>query len=679
MIEILAPAGNMESLTAALRCGANAIYTGGKNFSARQNANNLDFDEMRTAIDLCHLYNAKLYIAVNTIITDNQTDEFIKTIKKYALLSPDAFIVQDIGAAYIIKNITDIPIHASTQMTIHSINGAKIAHELGFSRVVISREADRNLIRNISDTGIETEIFVHGALCMSVSGQCYMSSMIGSRSANRGLCAQSCRLPFSHRKNSNEHCLSLKDLCLANHIDKIIDCGVTSLKIEGRMKRPEYVAATVTAYRNAVDGKTPDIETLKAVFSRNGFTDGYFTAEKKNMFGMRDKDDVLSSASVIPKLSELYKKERKISELSFEISVKKDMPVSVTAYDSENNKTCITGNIPQTALNRSVSKELVEKQFSKLGDTIYNIGTISTTIDDGLSVSASELNALRRSAIKNICDMRTAVLTRPVIKDFVFTKEEKKHEKKERKIRIRVENTACLENSDLSGIEYIIIPMHCLGKNDLPQNIQKNAVIIEPPRFITDENKIISELAKLHDAGFTHLMCNNISYIRTGTDLGFTLHGDFGMNISNSVSIKNISGYNIDDITLSFELKLSQIKKISQDIPCGMIAYGNLPLMLTVNCPIKNSDGCRKCTHKITDRTNRDFYVRCCYDYTEIFNSDPVYLADKLDELPDVSFITLFFTNETPQQIKKITNEYISGADVTPSGITRGLYYRGIK
>jgi len=223
MIEILAPAGNMESLTAALRCGANAIYTGGKNFSARQNANNLDFDEMRTAIDLCHLYNAKLYIAVNTIITDNQTDEFIKTIKKYALLSPDAFIVQDIGAAYIIKNITDIPIHASTQMTIHSINGAKIAHELGFSRVVISREADRNLIRNISDTGIETEIFVHGALCMSVSGQCYMSSMIGSRSANRGLCAQSCRLPFSHRKNSNEHCLSLKDLCLANHIDKIID------------------------------------------------------------------------------------------------------------------------------------------------------------------------------------------------------------------------------------------------------------------------------------------------------------------------------------------------------------------------------------------------------------------------------------------------------------------------
>lgn len=678
MIEILAPAGNMESVIAALRCGADAIYTGGKNFSARQNADNLDFDEMKSAIELCHLYGAKLYIAVNTIITDEQIDEFTETIRKYALLSPDAFIVQDVGAAYITKNVTDIPIHASTQMTIHSVNGAKAARELGFSRVVISRETDENTIKNISDTGIETEIFVHGALCMSVSGQCYMSSMIGSRSANRGLCAQSCRLPFSHTKNPDDHCLSLKDLCLVKHTDKIIRCGVTSLKIEGRMKRPEYVAAAVTAYRNAIDGKTPDIETLKAVFSRNGFTDGYFTGEKKNMFGMRDKDDVLSSASVIPKLSELYRKERKISVLNYDICVKKNEPLALKAYDTENNTTCVEGNIPQIAVSREVTKELFEKQLSKLGDTIFDAGNINACIESGLSVSASEINTLRRNAIENIYNQRKKNTPQYTVSNFTFLKKEKTFSKTTPKIRLRAENIKCLEDIDFSDIEYIILPMHSICKDNLSENIIKEKVIIEPPRFINNEEKIISELTKLKNSGFTHLMCNNISYIKTGSELGFIMHGDFGTNISNSAA-EMIYGQTLSDITVSFELKISQSRKMSQTVPHGIIAYGKLPLMLTVNCPIKNSDGCKKCTHKITDRTNRNFFVRCSYNYTEIFNSDPLYLADKCAELLNFSFITLFFTDETPSQIKKIINDYKFGSDQVPSGITRGLYFRGIK
>ena len=190
MIELLAPAGNMESVIAALRCGADAVYAGGKNFSARQNAANFDLMEMEQAIQLCHLYNARFYITVNTMLMDSQLDEFAADIKKYAALLPDAFIVQDPGAALIIKSIApDIHIHASTQMTIHSVNGAMLAKKLGFSRVVISREASSEIISDISAEGIDTEVFVHGALCMSISGQCYMSAMIGSRSANRGLCA----------------------------------------------------------------------------------------------------------------------------------------------------------------------------------------------------------------------------------------------------------------------------------------------------------------------------------------------------------------------------------------------------------------------------------------------------------------------------------------------------------
>ncbi len=679
MIEILAPAGNMESLTAALRCGADAVYTGGKSFSARQNAQNFDFDEMKQAIDLCHLYNAKLYIAVNTILMDEQFDEFVYSIKKYAQLSPDAFIVQDMGAAYIIQNITNIPIHASTQMTIHSVNGAKTALELGFSRVVISREADEKTIREISALGIETEVFVHGALCMSVSGQCYMSAMIGSRSANRGLCAQSCRLPFSASKDTEEHCLSLKDLCLAEHIDKIKASGVTSLKIEGRMKRPEYVAAAVTAYKNAVSGINPDVDTLKAVFSRSGFTDGYFTAQKRDMFGMREKDDVLSANAVIPELKQLYRKERKVSVLDFDISIKKDTPISVTAYDNSGYKASVSGIKPETAINRSVTKDMIEKQFSKLGDTIYQPGKMNIILDESLSVPMSEFNSLRRCVIEKLYAERIRRDTTEIKDDFCLKKSSEVRKNNCRKLRIRVENIDLLKEADLSMTEYIIVPMYNISEKISLQNIKKEQVIIEPPRFICDERKIISRLEELYALGYKHLMCTNISFLKTGKDIGFILHGDFGMNISNSLSVNNISDAGFEDITLSFEMKFSQIKKLSQEKSYGIIAYGKLPLMLTVNCPIKNSVGCKKCNHSIIDRTGREFYVKCSYDYTEIFNSDSLYLADKLDEIPTVSFITLYFTNETASQTKKIINEYSHGCTDTPSVITRGLYFRGIK
>ena len=681
-MELLAPAGNTESLVAALRCGADAVYIGGKSFSARQNASNFDITEMKEAARLCHRYGAALHIAVNTVITDSQTDEFIREIRKYAEISPDAFIVQDPGAAYIIRNtVPDIPLHASTQMTVHTPGGAKFAKDLGFSRVVISREASRQMISEITSQGLETEIFIHGALCMSVSGQCYMSAMIGSRSANRGLCAQSCRLPFSPVGHPDEHCLSLKDLSLIGHIDEIKKLGVTSLKIEGRMKRPEYVAAAVTAYRTALDGGTPDTEMLKAVFSRNGFTDGYYTDCRKNMFGMRDKEDVLSSSSVLPDLRQLYRKERKISSLDFDVKIVKGNPVTVTASDADGFTCTVTGSEPETALNRAVTEEDVQKQLSKLGDTVYTGGRNTITVGEGLSVPASLLNQLRREAVDKLYSMREE--RNPYQTNTDFSTETSAGERRQRKslpaIRVRLEKASSVTAHDLTNAEYIILPLGEIIKSADKLGSCKEKIIAEPPRFIYDEEKLKKELKYILDLGFRHLMCSNVAYLSTGKELGFVLHGDFGLNVTNRFSAEEFANRGLKDLTLSFELKSVQSGNISCSSETGIIAYGKVPLMLTVNCPVKNSVGCGKCRHSITDRTGRRFRVMCSEGYAEVFNSEAIYLADKPETYEKLDFITLFFTDESEKEIKKIFSDYAEGSQAAPQGITRGLYFRGIK
>ncbi|MBR6923016.1 MAG: DUF3656 domain-containing protein, partial [Oscillospiraceae bacterium] len=496
-----------------------------------------------------------------------------------------------------------------------------------------------------------------------------------------GLCAQSCRLPFSPVGHPDEHCLSLKDLSLIGHIDEIKKLGVTSLKIEGRMKRPEYVAAAVTAYRTALDGGTPDTEMLKAVFSRNGFTDGYYTDCRKNMFGMRDKEDVLSSSSVLPDLRQLYRKERKISSLDFDVKIVKGNPVTVTASDADGFTCTVTGSEPETAVNRAVTEEDVQKQLSKLGDTVYTGGRNTITVGEGLSVPASLLNQLRREAVDKLYSMREE--RNPYQTNTDFSTETSAGERRQRKslpaIRVRLEKASSVTAHDLTNAEYIILPLGEIIKSADKLGSCKEKIIAEPPRFIYDEEKLKKELKYILDLGFRHLMCSNVAYLSTGKELGFVLHGDFGLNVTNRFSAEEFANRGLKDLTLSFELKSVQSGNISCSSETGIIAYGKVPLMLTVNCPVKNSVGCGKCRHSITDRTGRRFRVMCSEGYAEVFNSEAIYLADKPETYEKLDFITLFFTDESEKEIKKIFSDYAEGSQAAPQGITRGLYFRGIK
>ena len=669
--EILAPAGSLDSLKAAVNCGADAVYIGGKQFSARQNAANFDNAELKQATDLCHLHNIKIYLTVNTIIFDNQVNEFAEFIKNAANAGIDAFIVQDFGAAEIIRNIVpDANIHGSTQMTIHSVKGAQLLKELGFKRVVISRELTEKQIQEICSTGIETEVFVHGALCMCMSGQCYLSSLIGQRSANRGFCAQPCRLPYSVYKNPQFNGLSLKDLSLVNHLQKLSDIGVFSLKIEGRMKRPEYVAATVCACRQSLNGQTPDMALLRSIFSRSGFTDGYFTGKFSNMFGSREKEDVIAAKDILPDIRKKYSHEKKSGKLDFYAEIKKDNPVKLTVSDDCDSVT-VTGEIPETAIKKPIDFTYLERQLSKLGGTIYKFGNLSADIDDGLSLSAKTINALRRNAVEAL-NLKSIKRNTPeyICVPLDIDPENKIESLKE--IRVRISNQNQLDA--VSEADRIIIPTNVFLNNRY-ENISK--IIIEPPRFIYNEAEIFGVLKKCKSLGAEHLMCSNPTYIKIGKELGFKLHGDFGLNTANSYSLNFLKKMNFEDTVLSFEMKLKQISSLRKAISTGIIAYGYLPVMLTKNCPIKNEVGCEKCKKIIFDRTGRANKIVCHGNYTEILNAQALYLADRLEDLKNISFITLYFTDEGPDEIKKIIDEYRFGYS-SKDNITRGLYYRGV-
>lgn len=675
-IEILAPAGSMETLCTALRSGADAVYIGGKRFSARNSAVNFDDNELITAVRECHRYGAKIYLAVNTIISDEETTDFCQYIKFSANAGVDAYIVQDWGCAELIRKcVPDAVFHASTQMSVHTAEGAEFLKNLGWKRIVPARELDRNVIEKIHSTGIETEIFVHGALCMSVSGQCYMSAMMGSRSANRGCCGQACRLPFSSSGNRSFSALSLKDLSLIPEVSQLSEI-TDSLKIEGRMKRPEYVASAVNELRRAIDGQTPDMDFLKGIFSRSGFTNGYFIGKRENMFGIREKEDVVSAQTLLPKVHEIYRHERKVFTVDFHAVVKNGVPIEITAICNDISVKA-TGSIPETARNRSTDIDALKKQLSKLGDTVFSMGKVTADIDDSLIVPAGKINEIRRTLteklteeiIKRNTPKRTITNYSPVISDKRCDTPEKLQ------IRTFCRNTEQAKASaDIS--EHIILdPALSLSEPYLSELSEyREKIILSPPRFIADEEKTISRLKFIKENfGINRLLCHTLDCIAIGKKLGFKLHGSFTLNIFNSFSADYMKTLGLEDFIFSPEAKLQQINSIHTDLPTGALIYGKIPLMLARNCPIKNEIGCKNCTMKITDRTGREFPVSCSPYYVEILNSDCLYMFDRVSSFSNVSFGAVILHNENAEQTKAV----LSGKK--PSGsITRGLYYRGI-
>lgn len=677
MNEILAPCGGVESLAAALNAGADAVYVGMKKFSARKNAENFSDEELSWAIRECHKRGVKLYVTLNTLIYDDEIEEFSECVETAAESGADGLIIQDLGAMYIAEKICpELPRHASTQMSLNSISGVKAAEQLGFARAVIGRELSEREIRDISEnTDIELEIFVHGALCVCISGQCYMSSVLGGRSGSRGLCAQPCRLDFTC--GSRHSVISLKDSSIIGHLRELPE--IASFKIEGRMKRPEYVACAVDACRKSLDGEKYDKNRLGGIFSRGGLIDGYYTGKLNDMQGVRGKEDVENSAKALSGIKEIYKSE--YPRISVDIAVKIGGKMTARAGCSYGEILVESDFVPEPASGSAIDETAVCERMKKLGGTQFKAGKITASAESGLYVSAAALNALRRE----ICGrLEALVLEKNTpeyrISTFEYSRVNVNNIQDEIHFRAEVYDENQLTQALELPFELVYAPMGLLSE----KTPNKEKIVIIPPFVLSDcEEKTERRLDELRENGFTKALAHTLGHAYLLKKHGFSVLGGFRMNVLNGLSARVCEDFGFEDITLSFEGTAQKLSEISCGIPRGIIAYGRLPLMIMRRCPIADGAACGKktpfgegksCGGAIFDRLGNKIPVQCGGNSVELLNPDVLVMSDKRETLGKFDFCVLKFTDET--DISPIFEMYKNGKK--PSGkLTRGLYYRG--
>lgn len=679
--EILAPAGGPEALEAALAVGADAVYLGADGFNARRNAQNFTREDLSGLVRRCHVNGTRLYLTLNTLMLDSEREALLDLAKAACDAGIDAAIIQDLGVAALLRRCAPgLRLHASTQMAVHNAEGAKLLEELGFTRLVPARECSAGELAEIlASTSMEVEVFVHGALCMCVSGQCYMSAMLGGRSGNRGLCAQPCRLPFACGPSG--HALSLKDMSLIPRMEELQRLGVHSLKIEGRMKRPEYVAAAVAACRDALDGRPVDMEALRSVFSRGGFTDGYFTGSLgAQMFGIREKEDVQAAGKVLGKFATLYTEQKqRVRKVAVAMEFKMDESGSwLTVRDGEGHEAAVTGPAPQTALTKPTDQGRVRAGLEKTGGTPYRLEALECAVAPGLMLPASALNDLRRRALEALDGLRGE--PHPIAFDRSRACREPfpTLELGEPPLRVDAARADQVTVPMAREAELIVLPAHVLEElledHFLWEYREKLCALL--PRMMWSPEPVRSTAAALRERGVAHAQAGNLGAVRLAKELGFAVHGSPFLNIVNSDCAEALARLGLADAALSFETGLNAVPR--GPMPLGLTAYGYLPLMTVRNCPVKTFAGCGRCQsgeNTVADRKGNRLRVSCARGCCEIENPIPLYLADRLPELRRFAFLTLRFTRETPEECQRLFTEYRTGG-TPPDSFTRGLLYR---
>ena len=652
--ELLAPAGDFECLVAAVKGGADAVYIGGKLFSARAYARNFDLDEIKKAVSYCHLHGVKLYVTMNILLYDNELDEAVAFAKNLYRLGVDALIVADLGLVSRLRSeVPDFELHASTQMSVNNSLGADLAYGLGCTRVVLARELSGKNMRKVTEKcKAETEVFLHGALCVCHSGQCLFSSMIGGRSGNRGECAQPCRLPFACKKGGNAYPLSLKDLSLAAHVPALIESGVASLKIEGRMKAPEYVRDTARIWRRLLDERraaTPDeMRELASIFSRGGFTDGYYKEKiDSKMLGVRSEDDKSASRT----LAAFGGITRKIP-LDFAVRMKENEPITLTVGDKDRS-VCVVGDIPQAALTSPITAEHLERNLSKLGGTPYAIGSFSVEADDGLMLPVSRLNDLRRRAIAEW----ESDLTPKAIKKTPYVMQKSQHvSEKTRSARFYSPEQITPLARDF--FERIYLP---LGK----ETSETDGIVLPPVIFERDLKVVRQMLLDAAQKGVRYALVGNVGHIDLAKEAGLVPVGDFRFNVTNCETVCVLEDMGIDSLILSPELTLPQARDVGGDT--SLIVYGRIPLMTVEKCVIREIANCDTCAQNaavLTDRRGVRFPVLREWEHRNvIYNSLPTSMSDRQDQLTKAGITNqhFIFSTETPDEVDEVIHLWKKG------------------
>ena len=693
MLELLAPAGSMEALQAAVQNGANAVYLGCGLFNARQGAKNFTIQTLTEAVKYCHVRGVQVHLTLNTLVSDKEIPDVISLIRQAASAGVDAFIVQDLGVVQLCRQIAPhVPVHGSTQLTVHSLAGVLFCAAMGMSRVVLSRELSRNDIVFIcQNSPIEIEVFGHGALCMCYSGQCYLSAAIGGRSGNRGRCAQPCRQSYGFSRWDNKYPLSLKDNCLVNYVKDLQDMGIASLKLEGRMKRPEYVAAVTRVYRKALDEGIVTqemMDTLTAAFNRQGFTDGYYTDRTGPvMFGTRQ--DNYDNAKWLSAQRATYETaENGRVPVHFDAVVSTE-GTTLTVTDPEGRHCTIEGPAAQIARKLELTPADLSDRLKKTGGTPYICTEASCQVEKGTTLSASVINGMRRDALSQLTALR-ARREKPEL----FRPDKWQHVNGYRGapgITIQVTKKEQITDKLIKmKPAALYVPIHILAVDpvychELCRKVHVAAVL---PRIVHDDelDRLKEDLKTIRDMGIREVLVGNVGLLLVAREAGMRIRGDFGLNLYNSGSVNLMKELGLTSATLSFEMTLPQIRDVSKAVDCEIFAYGRLPLMVTENCIIRNRTGsctCNLATNKVTDKTGADFPIIKDGDKCRsvLLNGKKLNWLDRHSDLSRLGLwaIRLYFTTENPREVDLVLSSISNPPAFDPGSCTRGLYLRGLE
>ena len=693
MLELLAPAGSMEALRAAVQNGANAVYLGCGDFNARQSAKNFTPQTLVDAIKYCHIRGVQVHLTLNTLVSDREMKALSDLIRHAAQNNVDAFIVQDLGVVQLCRQIAPkVPIHGSTQMSVHSLSGVQLCAAMGLNRVVLSRELTREEIRYIcAKSPIEVEVFGHGALCMCYSGQCYMSAMIGGRSGNRGRCAQPCRQSYGYTHWQEKYPLSLKDNCLVHYVRELEEMGVASLKLEGRMKRPEYVATVTAVYRKALDEGTvtkPMMDALMTAFNRQGFTDGYYTGRvDANMFGTRQ--DTRDDPQWLESARQSYETgETPLVDLKFRVVIEPNGSY-LTATDPEGRTCRSQGPQPELARNVPLTGAAVAQRVAKTGGTPFRCAEVRTHVEPGLVISAAAINAMRRDVLNQLTALRARredpVIRRP--KPLPEYPGVKGLPGLTIQVTTREQLTPSLLNLETA---MLYVPMHILLSDEAmtARLVQRGRLAVALPRIVHDGEmpKLAAGLSKLRQLGVKDALVGNLGLMIPVREAQMRIRGDFGLNIYNSGSMEVLRGFEVSSATVSFEMTLPQIRDLGKAVNAELIAYGRLPLMVTEHCLIHGRNGectCHLSPAKLTDKTGAEFPIIRDGDSCRsvLLNGKKLSWLDRQDDLAKLGVwaIRLYFTTENSREVDRVLNDYLNPEPLDPGACTRGLYLRGVE
>ena len=693
MLELLSPAGSPEAVIAAVQNGADAVYLGMGDFNARRGAKNFTNEEFEKAVTYCRVRGCKVYVTLNTLVNDREIGAAVDAARLASECGADGIIIQDLGLISAIRRaLPDIPLHASTQMSIHNLAGVQAAAEMGLTRAVLARELSLEEIAYITKNApIETEIFVHGALCFCHSGQCYMSSLIGRRSGNRGMCAQPCRMQYSLGGRMDDYPMSLKDNCLVDRLREIEEAGVACIKIEGRMKRPEYTAIVTGIYSKALREHrqpTPEEMTmLTKAFSRQGFTQGYFNGDKKDMFGVRGEPEEGTEKIFTVARRAYADGELRRVPVHFYTVAEKGERIKAIAFDDDGHKAVTYGPVPEKAKRQGLTDGYLVEQMFKTGGTPYNCVENKAKTDPGLYLAAAEINELRRKLISELSAQRSAPPTRRSLDLPTPPKNVPTVADPKLIIQVRTAEQLTKELADLRPA-YIYVPaliMAAEPKLVLPFVEKGSVPVAVLPRIVNDAQmkEVYATLQKLFDYGVNEALVGNLGQVVMARRAGMKLRGDFGLNAFNSYTLEMLNEMGFLSATASFELRIAQIKDMAKPLDTELIVYGRLPLMVSDQCIIKESAGRCACQTpaQMADRMGSVFPVVKEYGCRNVvYNAHKLYLADKKEDLYSAGLwgLRMMFTTESARECVEVAKGHMGLSDYKPNVLTRGLYYRGV-